>query len=152
MKKCITIYTDGACKSNPGPGGWGAIILWDYNNIEELSGGERYTTNNRMEMTAVIEALKHLGDKSYEIDICSDSSYVVNAFEKRWLDKWKSLNWNRVPNKYSKGGSIKNLDLWKELDELASRHILHFHWVKGHAENQYNNRCDELAVAESNKF
>lgn len=150
--KSIVIYTDGACKGNPGPGGWGAIIMWDRNNFQELSGGEAYTTNNRMEMTAVIEAIKELGDKKYEIDVMSDSSYVVNAFEKRWLDNWQKNGWVKSASKYSKGGNVKNADLWKQLLKVTAKHKMHFHWVKGHDTNHYNNRCDEMAVAESNKF
>lgn len=151
--KSVIIYTDGACKGNPGPGGWGAIIMWDRDNLEELSGGSEYTTNNRMEMTAVIKSLEALGDISYEIDLFSDSSYVINAFVKGWLENWKENNWMRPESRYSKGGGpVKNADLWKKLDELVSKHKVHFHWVKGHAENKYNNRCDELAVAESNKL
>lgn len=150
--KCVTIYTDGACKGNPGPGGWGAIIMWDRDNIEELSGGEKYTTNNRMEMTAIIEALKSLGDTPYEIDLYSDSAYVINAFCKGWLENWKKSNWIRPISKYSPTEQpVKNAELWQELDKLISKHTMHYHWVKGHAENVYNNRCDEMAVDESNK-
>lgn len=150
--KSVVIYTDGACKGNPGPGGWGIVIMWDRNNLEELSGGSEYTTNNRMEMTAVIKALEALGDIQYEIDLFSDSSYVIKAFTEGWLKSWKANNWTRPRSKYSSGGAVKNADLWKRLDELVNKHKVHFHWVKGHAENKYNNRCDELAVSESNKY
>lgn len=159
--KAITIYTDGACKGNPGPGGWGAVIMWDPENLEELSGGESYTTNNRMELTAVIEALKALGDIQYEIDLFSDSIYTINGLQKGWAKKWKENNWVRKEQVYPvmygtlgkyKEKPVKNPDLWQELLDLTDKHKMHYHWVKGHAENQYNNRCDELAVAESNKF
>ena len=158
--KAITNYTDGACKGNPGPGGWGALILWDLENYEELSGGESQTTNNRMELTAVIEALKSLGDISYEIDLFSDSIYVINGLQKGWAKKWKENNWKRKEMHYQHGTiypsftekPVKNPDLWQELLDLTEKHKMHYHWVKGHAEDQYNNRCDQLAVAESNKF
>ena len=146
MKQYVVIYTDGACAGNPGPGGWAAIIKYD-GSKEELHGGEKYTTNNRMEMTAVIEALKHLGDGDYEVDLCSDSSYIINGLSKGWAKKWSENNWIKADTR-----PVKNPDLWKELLELTSKFKMHYHWVKGHADNHYNNRCDELAVAESKKF
>ena len=146
MKQYVVIYTDGACAGNPGPGGWAAIIKYD-GSKEELHGGEKYTTNNRMEMTAVIEALKHLGDGDYEVDLCSDSSYIINGLSKGWAKKWSENDWIKSDTK-----PVKNPDLWKELLELTSKFKMHYHWVKGHAQNQYNNRCDELAVMESKKF
>lgn len=143
--KYITIYTDGACKGNPGPGGWAAIIRRDGYD-EELHGGEKDTTNNRMEMTAVIKALKALGDDKYTVDLCSDSSYVLNGLKKGWAVGWQKNNWLKKD-----GTPAKNPDLWAQLLELTSKHIMHYHWVKGHASNRYNNRCDELAVMESYK-
>lgn len=145
--KCITIYTDGACKNNPGPGGWAALIMWDSDNIEEIHGHEKYTTNNRMEITAVISALQILASdgKPYEIDLCSDSKYVIDALQKGWAKKWKTQNWIKWDKK-----PVKNPDLWEELLSLVDKYKIHYHWIKGHAENKYNNRCDELAVAESN--
>ena len=142
--KSITIYTDGACKKNPGNGGWAAIIRWGYDNDEELHGNEANTTNNRMEMMALIKALETLGNTPYEIDICSDSKYVINGLEKGWAKSWKKNNWH----KYT-GEEAKNKDLWERLLELTALHKIHYHWIKGHAENKYNNRCDELAVMES---
>lgn len=149
--KAVTIYTDGACHPNPGPGGWAAIILWSTDNVEELVGNEKYSTNNRMEMTAVIEGLKALGNKPYEVDIMSDSSYVVNGFNKKWVEKWKLNNWQRSTFD-GQLSDVKNKELWMELDKLISFHTVHFHWVKGHADNKYNNRCDELAVAARNSI
>lgn len=146
MKQYVVIYTDGACSGNPGPGGWAAIIKYDA-STEELHGGEKYTTNNRMELTAVIEALKHLGDGKYEIDLCSDSSYVINGLSKGWVKKWNENNWIK-----SDAQSVKNKDLWKELLELTSKFKMHYHWVKGHGNNKYNNRCDDLAVMETKKY
>ena len=138
MKK-VTIYTDGACSGNPGPGGWGAIL--QFNGVEkELSGGEKETTNNRMELTGVISALLALKEPC-EIELYTDSQYISNAINKGWLAGWKNKNWKR------KGGELKNIDLWQRLDELLGIHKVKFIWVKGHAENEFNNRCDELAVA-----
>lgn len=144
--KRITIYTDGACKGNPGPGGWAALILWETDNIEELSGGSKDTTNNQMEMTGVIEAIKALGDIPYEIDLCSDSKYVIDALQKGWAKKWRYNNWIKWDGK-----KAKNSELWELMLNLLEPHIVHYHWIKGHAENKFNNRCDELAVAESLK-
>lgn len=144
--KYITIYTDGACKGNPGPGGWAAIIRYDGYD-EEIHGGEKTTTNNRMEMTAVIEALKTLNNEKCTIDLCSDSSYVLNGLQKGWAKKWKQNNWVKQD-----GTPAKNPELWEQLLDLTSNHTMYYHWVKGHAGNRYNNRCDELAVMESHKF
>lgn len=144
--KYITIYTDGACKGNPGPGGWAAIVRWDGYD-EELHGGEKDTTNNRMEMTAVIEGLKKLGNDKYTVDLCSDSSYVLNGLNKGWAEGWQKNNWRKKD-----GTPAKNPDLWAQLLELTSKHTMHYHWVKGHANNRYNNRCDELAVMESHMY
>ena len=138
MKK-VQIYTDGACSGNPGPGGWGAILI--YGDIKkELSGGEAATTNNRMELISVISALTTLREPC-EVELYTDSQYVVNTVNLGWLDSWKNRGWTR------KGGDVKNLDLWVKLVPLLETHKVRFIWVKGHAENEYNNRCDELAVA-----
>lgn len=142
--KQITIYTDGACSGNPGPGGWGAIL--QYKDVErELSGGEKQTTNNRMELLGAISALSALNEPC-EIDLYTDSQYIANAINKGWLKGWKAKNWKR------KDGELKNIDLWQELDKLLNVHKVEFHWVKGHADNKYNNRCDELAVIQRDKF
>ena len=143
MKK-VTIYTDGACSGNPGPGGWGAILR--YNDIEkELSGGEKETTNNRMELTGVISALLALKEPC-EIELFTDSQYIANAVNEGWLAGWKNKNWKR------KSGELKNTDLWQRLDALLDIHKVTFIWVRGHAENEVNNRCDELAVAARDAF
>ncbi len=145
MMKQITIYTDGACSGNPGPGGWAAIL--EYNGREkELSGGEAHTTNNRMELTAVIEALKALKEDC-EVDLYSDSKYVIDALEKGWVYNWRRNNWVKSDKK-----PALNSDLWEALLGEMARHKVKLHWVKGHASNPKNNRCDELAVAESKKF
>lgn len=141
MKK-VTIYTDGACSGNPGPGGWGAIL--EYNGKrKELSGGEKATTNNRMELIGVISALSALNE-GCEVELFTDSQYIVRAINEHWLASWKAKNWRR------KDGELKNPDLWQELDRLLQTHRVTFHWVKGHADNANNNRCDELAVIQRN--
>ena len=137
----VTIYTDGACSGNPGPGGWAAILMAG-GAKKELSGGEKDTTNNRIELMAVIEGLNAL-KRPCKVDIYSDSAYVVNAFEQNWIDKWIRNGW-----KNSAKAEVANSDLWKRLLELTSTHNVTFHKVKGHADNEFNNRCDELAVAE----
>ena len=143
--KNVTIYTDGACSGNPGPGGWGAILRW--NSAEkELSGGEAATTNNRMELSAVIFALKALKEPC-EVELYSDSKYVVDALEKGWAVSWREKGWKKADKK-----PALNIDLWEELLNLAEIHKLHCHWVKGHAENEFNNRCDALAVQEREKY
>ena len=134
----ITIYTDGACSGNPGPGGWGCILIYNENK-KELSGGEKNTTNNIMEITAVIEALKALKFPC-EVDLYSDSAYVVNCFNEGWIYNWLKKGW-----KTSGGEPVKNKELWEELYNLTKIHKVTFHKVKGHADNEYNNRCDELA-------
>lgn len=141
----VIIYTDGACSGNPGPGGYGAILLYGQHK-KELSGGAANTTNNRMELMGVITALKAL-KRPCSVQLYTDSQYVVNAIEKGWAKKWQANGWMR--NKTEKA---MNPDLWQQLLELLSIHQVRFHWVKGHADNPYNNRCDELAVAESHKF
>ena len=145
MKKTVTIYTDGACSGNPGPGGWGAIL--SYNGVEkELSGGEKQTTNNRMELTGVISALKALKEPCI-VELYSDSKYVVDALEKGWAVSWQKKGWVKSDKK-----PALNPDLWETLLALCSIHEVHCHWVKGHAENPYNNRCDALAVEQRDLF
>lgn len=138
MKKVI-IYTDGACSGNPGPGGWGAILLYK-DTEKEISGGEKMTTNNRMELTAVISALELLKE-SCEVELYSDSKYVIDALSLGWAESWRKKGWKRADKK-----PALNPDLWERLLELVSLHEMTYHWVKGHAENEYNNRCDKLAV------
>ena len=143
--KQVTIYTDGACSGNPGPGGWGAVLLYG-SHRKEISGGEASTTNNRMELTAVIAALSLLKEPC-GVDLYSDSKYVIDALEKGWARGWKKRGWVKSDKK-----PALNPDLWEQLLALTDRHQLRYHWVKGHAENPYNIRCDEMAVAESRKF
>lgn len=139
--KTVTLYTDGACSGNPGPGGWGAIL--SFQGIEkEMSGGENNTTNNRMELTAVIRGLQALKEPCI-VELYSDSKYVIDALEKGWAWGWRKRNWVKSDKK-----PALNPDLWAELLDLTKIHELHYHWVKGHAENAYNNRCDELAVSQ----
>ena len=144
--KRVKIYTDGACSGNPGPGGWGAIL--EYNGTKkELSGGTPLTTNNRMELLAVIESLKKLKE-SCEITLYSDSNYIVRAINEGWVRKWKVNGWMR-----NKKEPALNSDLWEELLPLLEIHSVEFVWVKGHAGNEYNNRCcDTLAVEASKQF
>lgn len=143
MKK-VCIYTDGACSGNPGPGGWAAILR--YNGHEkELSGGERETTNNRMELMAVISALTALKE-SCEVDLWTDSQYIEKAINEGWLAGWKRRGWKR------KGGELKNIELWQELDSLLAQHKVNFNWLKGHDGHEFNERCDTLAVAERDKY
>lgn len=140
----VTIYTDGACSGNPGPGGYGAILMYGQHK-KELSGGDPNTTNNRMELMGVITALKAL-NRPCQVDLYTDSQYVVNAIEKGWARKWQANGWMR-----NKKDKALNPDLWQTLLDLLEVHQVAFHWVKGHAGNPYNNRCDELAVEESRK-
>ena len=143
--KTVTIYTDGACSGNPGPGGWGAILEW--NGVEkEISGGAAETTNNRMELTGVIEALSLLKEPCV-VELYSDSKYVIDALSKGWVYGWQKKGWIKSDKK-----PALNVDLWEQLLPLVARHEVHYHWVKGHASNEKNNRCDQLAVAESKKF
>ena len=137
--KEVKIYTDGACSGNPGPGGWGAMLMYN-EAVKEISGGNKNTTNNQMELQAVIEALKLLKEPC-KIEIYSDSAYVVNAFLEKWIDGWIKKNW-----KNSKKEPVKNKEQWLELLDLLSNHDYRFIKVKGHSDNIYNNRCDELAV------
>ena len=134
----VTIYTDGACSGNPGPGGWGAILMAGKNK-KEISGGKKDTTNNVMELTAVIEALKLL-KRPCKVELYSDSAYVVNAFLQNWISGWIKNGW-----KNSNKEEVKNKELWQELINLTKVHNVTFHKVKGHSDNEYNNRCDELA-------
>ena len=143
--KTVTIYTDGACSGNPGPGGWCAIL--EYNGTEKmLSGGEAMTTNNRMELTAVIEALLALKE-SCVVELYSDSKYVIDALEKGWAWGWRKKGWIKSDKK-----PALNPDLWELLLGLTSQHEMRYHWVKGHEQNEKNNRCDQQAVLESQKF
>jgi ribonuclease HI len=136
QQKEIIIYTDGASRGNPGPGGYGAILMYG-NNRKELSSGYKKTTNNRMELLAVIEAIKALKKKDIPIVVYSDSKYVVNAVTKGWLDKWVISDF--------KGGK-KNKDLWLQYFSIAKNFTIRFEWVRGHANNPHNNRCDQLAT------
>lgn len=141
----VDIYTDGACSGNPGPGGW-AAILKKGENEKELSGGEAVTTNNRMELTAAIMALAAL-KRPCAVNLYSDSKYLVDSVTKGWLHSWKAKNWVKARNQ-----AVPNKDLWLRLLELLSVHRVTFIWVKGHDSNEYNNRCDKLAVGEWKKF
>ncbi len=144
MKK-VEIFTDGACSGNPGPGGWGAILR--YNGVEkELSGGEKDTTNNRMELSAVIFALKAL-KMPCEVLVTTDSKYVYESITKGWVYSWQKNGWRKADKK-----PALNVDLWTELLELLSKHQVTFNWVKGHNEHPENERCDRLAVAECEKY
>ena len=138
--KEIDIYTDGACSGNPGPGGWGVVLIYQENK-KELSGYQPETTNNRMELFAAIQGLSALKE-SCVVNLYSDSSYLVNAFEKHWIEKWQRNGW-----KTSTKSPIENQDLWKLLLIHVRKHQVRFIKVKGHSDNQYNNRCDEMAVA-----
>ena len=143
--KTVTLYTDGACSGNPGPGGWGAIL--EYKGHEaELSGGEENTTNNRMELTAVIQGLKALKEPCV-VELYSDSKYVIDALEKGWAVGWQKRGWIKSDKK-----PALNPDLWETLLDLSRVHTLHYHWIKGHADNPKNNRCDELAVMQWKKI
>ena len=136
--KRVTLYTDGACSGNPGAGGWGCVLLFGESRLE-LSDGEAETTNNRMELTAVIRGLERL-KYPCAVDVYSDSAYVVNAFTQGWLTGWERMNWRKADKK-----PVLNADLWQKLLELTRVHEVTFHKVKGHADNELNNRCDELA-------
>ena len=143
--KTVTLYTDGACSGNPGPGGWGAILCYGEHELS-LSGGEAHTTNNRMELTAVIEGLKKLKEPCI-VELYSDSKYVIDALSKGWAWGWKKKGWVKSDKK-----PALNPDLWDGLLALVQTHEVHYHWVKGHADNVYNNRCDAMAVAEWQKL
>ena len=143
--KEVTIYTDGACSGNPGPGGWGAILIFQ-GKQKEFSGGAKNTTNNIMEMTAVIEALKMLKEECI-VKIYSDSAYVVNAFNENWIEGWIAKGWQN-----SKKEPVKNKELWKELISLTNKHKVTFIKVKGHSTDELNNRCDFLATSAAKKY
>lgn len=144
MKK-ITLYTDGACSGNPGAGGWGSIL--DYKGKrKELSGGCEYTTNNKMEMTAVIEGLKALKEPC-EVTVITDSKYVQNGINLGWAKSWRANGWKKKDKK-----PALNADLWQELLDLTEKHQVNIQWIKGHAGHAENERCDELAVIQSKKF
>ncbi|MBM3162812.1 MAG: ribonuclease HI [Chlorobi bacterium] len=138
MRKKVTIYTDGACSGNPGKGGWGSLLMYG-GQCREISGYEPATTNNRMELTAAIEALDALREPCM-VDLYSDSAYLVNAMNQGWLKRWTGNNWLTAAKK-----SVENIDLWKKILKLVTLHEVTFHKVKGHSDNPYNNRCDELA-------
>lgn len=143
--KEVKIYTDGACSGNPGPGGYGCVLIYK-GHEKHMSGGERETTNNRMELTAVIEALSALREPC-RVTLISDSKYVVDAIEKGWLDSWRENGWKKADGK-----AALNVDLWERLLPLLETHEVTFDWVKGHDGNEYNEICDRLAVEESEKY
>ena len=144
MKK-VTLYTDGARSGNPGPGGYGAVLI--YNGVEkEISGGQKDTTNNQMEMMAVIKGLEMLKEPC-EVKVYSDSAYVVNSIQKGWIYSWKKNNWKKADK-----SKVKNIDLWERLLSQLEIHKVEFLKVKGHADDELNNRCDRLAVAAREKF
>ena len=143
--KTVTLYTDGACSGNPGPGGWGAILEYQGHELE-LSGGEDNTTNNRMELTAVIQGLSRLKERCI-VELYSDSKYVIDGLEKGWAIGWKKRGWVKADKK-----PALNPDLWDTLLTLTGQHEMRYHWVKGHADNPKNNRCDQLAVAQWQKI
>ncbi len=145
MSKKVDIYTDGSCSGNPGPGGWGAVLR--YKGVQkELSGGEESTTNNRMELTAAIKALSALKEPC-EVSLYTDSKYLSDAFNNGWIYAWAKNGWKKSDKK-----QVLNTDLWQELYALMKEHDVTLVWVKGHAENEYNNLCDALAVKETKKF
>ena len=139
MKK-VLIYTDGACSGNPGPGGWGAILMYGENK-KEIYGAQKNTTNNIMEITAVLEAIKLLKEEC-EVEVYSDSAYVVNAFNQGWIENWQKNNWKTAGK-----DPVKNKELWEELYNLTQKHKVTFIKVKGHSDNEWNNRCDFLATS-----
>lgn len=138
----ITIYTDGACSGNPGPGGWAAILQWN-GHTKELSGYESETTNNRMELQAVIESLKAIKKQSHPVRIVTDSKYIQNAFTKNWIGNWQRNGWRTAAKE-----PVKNQDLWEELIRLTKPLRVDWAWTKGHSDDALNNRCDELARGE----
>jgi ribonuclease HI len=140
--KEVNLYTDGACSGNPGPGGYGTVMTFGEHR-RELSAGFSLTTNNRMEVLAVIAGLEEL-KRSCRVDVCSDSKYLVDSMNSNWPLKWKARAWKKVG-----GGAVENVDLWERMIVLAKIHQLSFHWVKGHAGHAENEACDQLAVAAS---
>lgn len=145
VKPLVTIYTDGACSGNPGPGGWAAILEWN-GQEKHITGAEPDTTNNRMEMRAIIEALKAL-NRPCKVKICSDSALIINAFNKGWIDKWLKRDWKKSNKK-----PVENQDLWKEMLEAAENHDVEWVKVKGHADDETNIRVDQLAVEASETY
>lgn len=143
MKK-VTVYTDGSCKKNPGPGGWAAILIYG-SKEKEISGGDTLTTNNRMELTAAIEALSALREPC-EVELWSDSKYLVDAVTLGWAEKWKKAGWKKPDKK-----EALNPDLWDKLLELNLRHTVSYRWLRGHDGHEYNERCDMLAQSEAEK-
>ena len=143
--KHIQIFTDGACSGNPGPGGWGALLRYKAHE-KELSGGEAETTNNRMELMALIAALEQLKEPC-EIDLCSDSQYVINGLQKGWAKGWRARGWKKADK-----SPALNSDLWARLLDLSEAHTIHYNWIKGHAGHPENERCDRLAVEQSKRF
>ena len=143
--KQVTLYTDGACSGNPGPGGWGAILQCE-GHRKELSGGEASTTNNRMELTAVIEGLSAL-KFSCAVTLVSDSKYVIDAITKGWVYSWKAKGWRKADK-----SPALNVDLWEKLLPQLDRHQMTYQWVKGHAGHPENERCDQMAVAQCQRF
>ena len=143
--KQVEIYTDGACRGNPGPGGWCAILVYGARKLE-LSGGEEVTTNNRMELSAAIRGLEALRE-ACEVTLYSDSKYLVDAMTLGWARSWQARGWKKADK-----SEAKNPDLWEQLLSLCERHAVTFVWVKGHAGHAYNERCDELATAAADSF
>lgn len=143
--KEIILYTDGSCSKNPGPGGWGAILQYKEHKLE-LSGGAVSTTNNQMELTGVIEGLKALNEPC-KVELYTDSQYIVNAINKGWLRNWQKNGWKKADK-----SPVLNKELWLEIIALLTKHEVNVNWVKGHAENEYNNRCDQMAVAQTKKY
>jgi ribonuclease HI len=144
MKEVI-LYTDGACSGNPGPGGWGALLIWN-GTEKELSGGEPDTTNNRMEMKAIIEGLRALKEKCH-VKIHSDSALIINAFNQNWIQNWQKRGWRKSNKK-----PVENQDLWKEMLKVMSPHKVDWIKVKGHSTNELNNRVDGIAVSASKQY
>ena len=141
----VTIYTDGACSGNPGPGGWAAVLIYGEHK-KEISGGNKETTNNIMELTAILEALKALKTEC-EVELYSDSAYCVNAFQQGWIYNWIKKGWKTADN-----SEVKNKEIWQEIYDLTKKHKVNFNKVKGHSDNELNNRCDELARGEIEKL
>ncbi|MBQ7567841.1 ribonuclease HI [bacterium] len=143
----VTIYTDGSCLSNPGPGGWAAILVHDRTGAtKEISGGEAHTTNNRMELTAAIKAFQAL-NRPTQTDMYTDSTYLQNAFVKGWLKSWQERGWRKADKK-----PVENADLWQELLKATAAHTISWHHVKAHAGHAYNERCDELAKEQATHY
>jgi ribonuclease HI len=144
-KPRVTIYTDGACSGNPGPGGWGAVLIWN-GKEKEISGGASHTTNNRMEMQAIIEALNTL-KRPCQVRIHSDSALIINAFKKSWINSWQKKGWRKADKK-----PVENRDLWEQMLKAMDRHDVKWVKVKGHSGDEFNDRADHLAVEASKKY